>query len=372
MNIGHCSNYTETRARGAKLFSLFSIVQFPNEECTSLTTSSTFGTCYSTSDCTSRGGSADGTCAAGFGVCCVITMSTCGGSISTNTTYIQNPGYPTAYTPATTGTCAYTISKVSDNICTLRLDFQTFSGFATSTATAGTCSDTFVAAGQSGVNPPTICGTNTDYHMYVEFGASATDSITLTNTWASTTSGKSYNILTRQIACDASWKPPTDCVQYFTGISNSVKSYNFAGGQLLAGQGYTNCIRTEKGYCSIQWKESSTTSPDPFGLMAGTATGIGANGGNLCANTYVHIPNLSPNGIAGIPVLPTTATAQAFQNQVCGVGFGVEQGTTGTVPSALVSIQKPFVLGVYTNAPGTALTANVATGFNLDYTQLAC
>ena len=42
--------------------------------------------------------------------------------------------------------------------------------------------------------------------VYVEFGASATDSITLTNTWASTTSGKSYNILTRQIACDASWK----------------------------------------------------------------------------------------------------------------------------------------------------------------------
>ena len=73
--------------------------------------------------------------------------------------------------------------------------------------------------------------------------------------------------------------------------------------------------------------------------MAGTAAAIGANGANLCANSYVHIPNLtsSPNGIAGIPVLPTTATAQAFQNQVCGSNFGVEQGTTNTIAQALTS-----------------------------------
>ena len=33
---------------------------------------------------------------------------------------------------------------------------------------------------------------------------------------------------------------------------------------MLQSQIYNNCIRTEKGYCAIQWKESSTTSPDPF------------------------------------------------------------------------------------------------------------
>lgn len=32
--------------------------------------SSLYGTCISTSECTSRSGSASGTCAAGFGVCC--------------------------------------------------------------------------------------------------------------------------------------------------------------------------------------------------------------------------------------------------------------------------------------------------------------
>ena len=103
-----------------------------------------------------------------------------------------------------------------------RLDFQTFSGYTVDTTTAGVgfCTDSFVAAGQSGVNPPTICGTNTGYHsktsrdvhsptslysVYVEFGAAAGDTITLTNTFTDLTA-KSWNILARQIACTASWK----------------------------------------------------------------------------------------------------------------------------------------------------------------------
>ena len=49
---------------------------------------------------------------------------------------------------------------------TFRLDFQTFSGFTVSTVAAsrGACTDSFAAAGQTSVNPPTICGTNTGYH----------------------------------------------------------------------------------------------------------------------------------------------------------------------------------------------------------------
>ena len=44
-----------------------------------------------------------------------------------------------------------------------RLDFETMSGFATTTA-IGTCNDKITVAGMSGVNPPEICGTNTGYH----------------------------------------------------------------------------------------------------------------------------------------------------------------------------------------------------------------
>ena len=99
--------------------SLFS-VQFPNDDCTSSSSSTTTGTCYSSSECTSRSGTASGTCAAGFGVCCVISTSTCGSTVSTNNTYIRNPGYPSSYTPTSTGTCTVTIKKVSDDVCQLR------------------------------------------------------------------------------------------------------------------------------------------------------------------------------------------------------------------------------------------------------------
>ena len=136
----------------------------------------------------------------------------------------------------------------------------------------------------------------------------------MTITYSSTTTAKKFNVLTRQISCTASWKAPEDCVQYFTGASGSVQSYNFQGGQLLTQQQYTNCVRTERGYCGqsrtyhilpltshispltyhlspltshlspltilllsgILWKESSSTSPDPFQMTANPSTVAGA------------------------------------------------------------------------------------------------
>jgi len=358
------SDLTPSR-RDGKAFSLFSIVQFPNQQCTGASSTTTYGTCYTSSECSAKGGSADGNCAAGFGVCCVIYTGTCGTAISTNTTYIRNPGYPSSYTPSSAGSCTFSISKVSDDVCQLRLDFQTFSGFVTST-TAGSCYDTLAMAGQTGVDPPSICGTNTGYHMYTEFGATSTDTITMTLTWGSSgyTTAKTYNILARQISCTASWKAPTDCTQYFTGVSGSVQSYSY--GQMLVSQYYTNCIRTEAGYCSIQWKQSSTTSPDPFGIHSTHApppalAAAGNSATTLCTHGFISIPDLSMDGVRAIPV---PLGAGAFQSYMCGAIFGIEGQTTS---AALISRKQPFVLGVYTST-----TAEPGTGFNLDYTQLPC
>merc|ERR1711990_1402247 len=261
-------NYSLTSQRTKKQLSLFSVVQFPNDECTSSSSTTTMGTCLTASECTTAGGSAAGNCAAGFGVCCVVSTSTCGSSVSTNNTYIRNPGYPSSYTPTSSGTCSFTINKSSNDICQLRLDFQTMSGY--SATTAGACTTSLEVTGQSGSKPPIICGTNTGYHMYVEFGAGATDSITLKHTLD--TAQKSWNILARQIACTADWKAPTDCLQYFTGISGNVKNYNYAGNQILTSMAYDNCIRQEKGYCRIQWQQSAGTSPDPFQMDIVAAT----------------------------------------------------------------------------------------------------
>ena len=43
------------------------------------------------------------------------------------------------------------------------------------------------------------------------------------------------------------FRAPTDCRQYFTGTSGTIKSYNFDGGLMLQSQLYANCIRQELG-----------------------------------------------------------------------------------------------------------------------------
>ena len=56
-----------------KSFSLFSVVSFPNRECTtSSDTSDTIvnGVCQRDDECISNGGTPSGNCASGFGVCC--------------------------------------------------------------------------------------------------------------------------------------------------------------------------------------------------------------------------------------------------------------------------------------------------------------
>ena len=68
-------------------------------------------------------------------------------TIDQNCTYIQNPIFPSVYSAATALT--YTINKCSSDVCSGRLDFETFQirGPATTleAANAHNCLDSFVA-----------------------------------------------------------------------------------------------------------------------------------------------------------------------------------------------------------------------------------
>ena len=143
----------------------------------------------------SPGGTASGTCASGFGVCCTLT-GRCGGSTSTNNTYFVADG-------ADTSPCSFKVCKASDDICQIRsnindiyklychyivitlhfyilfrLGFDLFSISSPVTEKPGTASTTPLARTQcqratftatnEGPSPPTICGTNTGYHMILE------------------------------------------------------------------------------------------------------------------------------------------------------------------------------------------------------------
>ena len=93
-----------------------------------------------------------------------------------------------------------------------------------------------------------ICGNNLGQHMILEASPSCNS---LVFQWSTGT--PSFNIQVSQIECDVSWKPRSGCSQWFTGVTGTLQSYNFAGGHHLANQDYSICIRAEVGYCSIEY-----------------------------------------------------------------------------------------------------------------------
>merc|ERR1719415_408248 len=108
----------EAEDRNEKLISTFQIVRFPNDVCVG--TNSRNGTCYTSAECSDKGGTSSGSCADGFGVCCTFLLTTCGKTSSENNTYW------TGSSPTTGQTCDLTICPTSDDICSIRLDFTKF------------------------------------------------------------------------------------------------------------------------------------------------------------------------------------------------------------------------------------------------------
>merc|ERR1711963_739133 len=91
-----------TYAKDEKAFSLFSVVTFKNEDCQSqsqtMMNGPRNGTCYTSTECTDKGGTAEGNCASGFGVCCIITVDDeDGGDVSHNNTIVENKDFPSVY-----------------------------------------------------------------------------------------------------------------------------------------------------------------------------------------------------------------------------------------------------------------------------------
>ena len=89
-----------------------------------------------------------------------------------------------------------------------------------------------------------------------------------------------------QYSCDDEYvAAQIGCFQYFTGLTGTLQSYNFAGAAqikvqtrllqccsvltrgLLQGHNYKNCVRAEEGYCCIQydvvtWAVNAATCAD--------------------------------------------------------------------------------------------------------------
>jgi len=280
------NNHRKIEQKEGKILNLFTVVRFPNTVCAG--NNGYNGTCYSAEECSSRSGSSGGSCANGYGVCCTFTLG-CGGTSSENCTYFQSGGQEV-------GQCRLKICPCSDNICQLRLDFQTFviTGPSTETTSVNKCgakplfelgqcqTDIFSVTAPGNNAPPVICGTNSGEHMYVDSADQCNDLGFNIGGGASTIT-RAWTIKITQYDCNYDNLAPDGCTQYFFGAATDlVKTYNFDGGQHLASQDQNICVRRERGTCQICW---STTAEGDFELTGGMtgATGKAFIKGYCCS-----------------------------------------------------------------------------------------
>ncbi|CAK1554102.1 unnamed protein product [Leptosia nina] len=353
--------------KGKILFPFISIVRFANTDCASANTMN--GICLARRECNNLNGTITGTCAARRGRCCVVSRS-CGSTTNVNNTYFTSPGYPAAF--AGGQACNIIVNRCNNMICQLRIDFLDF--VLAQPNGDGVCNvDSLTITGGNTV-VPVLCGDNTGQTIFVDFNGNAAITITIAATLA-TTFGRRWNMRLTQLGCDCPGLAPNGCLQYYTGRTGTITSFNYGaaansalsaslvtGTRQIANTNYGICIRMEAGFCGIQY---SQTGGDPFsftltGDVEGAdntvlGTAVGSVNGVGCTTDFVVIPN---------PI--TTATnVPVGSDRFCGLGF---------IP--VTSTLKPFVVYVVTNANEGAVGGtppDIANrGFSLAYTQTAC
>jgi len=405
-----------------KAIGIFNIVKFPNEVCISGSANQN-GTCYTAEECTSRDGVASGTCADGYGVCCIITIS-CGSTSAENCTYLSQSASNSPNvdaSPDDSRACTYKICPRDSSIRRIRFDLTTFAiagpvgivgneaalfaagpiigntiaGGATLGPSVGQCNtDTFSISGTRGPYP-TICGMNSGQHMIVD--TDGTTCVTASFSFGLETSSRSYTIHALQYAEGHTMAGDPGCLQYYTGDMGTVSTFNWQGRAdeitsiHLANQDYNVCVRNNVGSCRICWAETSAAiaagTSGSFALSNLAADGVakGENDGTAgaCLTDFVEIPQ-------GV-VIGTDATAiQAADgfDRFCGVLLAAAQGVASTT---VCSAATPFKMRVFTDgtegvdntagllmgnanefSAGEAGDAIGSWGFDLHFAQVGC
>jgi len=314
--------------RDQKSFSLFSVLKWENTACQAVSDDALTGVCVTSQECDDMGGDKDGNCAAGFGACCVLTLSGTatapGGTVTQNCTYIQNVDYPSA--EVNTRTYSYMVTKCSSEICQVRLDFQVLN-LAQPVAATGDCAgdDRDRILLDAGGNDPdrTLCGDLTGQHVYMDVSPANTNAATITITAdadAAAGGTKNWRIKVSQIECDSEYRAPDGCFQYFFENVNTIMTFNYDGaiarantdGGVLANLDYRICIKKNAGMCSIEYTPSevqngmeafdlgavaaataanaATAQHGVGGDKASCATIIAADGTQTAGTNYIQIP----------------------------------------------------------------------------------
>ena len=87
-------------------------------------------------------------------------------------------------------------------------------------------------------------------------GHTSTSQATVSFTFSGASTTRVWEIKTTQIPCGASYRAPEGCLQYHTGLTGRLTTFNFLDSttpQHLASQSYQICVRPELGYCCVQY-----------------------------------------------------------------------------------------------------------------------
>jgi len=356
-----------------KHFSLFSVVTFGNEECTSSSSvagGATEGTCYSSTECSDKNGMSAGNCASGFGVCCVfLNTGAATATISENRTRLRNSEYPSIATATTAQTIVYTINKMNADICQIRLDFSNFiiagPSVTTEAITAGAstmCQDgltlatsdvTAVTSSPSG----TLCGQLTGEHIYVDLSPTSTDALTATlttlvsGTLTPAIAQRVWDIKVSQIECHASYRAPPGCQKYMTEEYGKIISYNYGevtgatkaanaqnAGVELQTQNIKTCIRRAKHMCCVEYSLCSVYNgialSDVTSAIAGNAgvSGIYSQAWLFDTDTtpYVIDAFQTNQGLVDSQCTTDYVEIPSSMSRQCGSLFGSHYGTINT------------------------------------------
>jgi len=384
---------TALPTRDKKAFSLFSVVTFPNKECTTQMTPPMNGICVTADECQNSGdvvATKSGNCASGFGVCCLRTVEgNPGANINTALTYIQSPDFPAAVTalnnaanPPAVINRAFNIQGGA-NVCQVRFDFITGVVDAPLAAAAGNnvagdCATDVISvttpargANTAGIGIPALCGTLTGQHLYVDVNSLTGGAMaaTLNINTAAAAAARMWKILARCVNCDdEEYRSPPGCAQFHTGASGRISSFNgapavAANGQILLNDlSYSICIRPVAGACGVTLTEANSPAPggaavvpDSFSLNSAAAAGQATVGAG-CTQSYIEVATAQSIAAAKAP-------------RICGDVLNPTNALTTAAPVDAIG----FVIGVVSDGDnGNAATAGVGTGFDLLYTQRGC
>jgi len=415
ISLVNCQNSTENGniKRAKKGLGIFSVVRFPNSACYG--TNSLNGTCYTSEECTNKGGLSVGACASSFGVCCTFQPG-CGSTTSENCTYHTVTSFSTT---TNTSPCTYTVCPASTSVCKLRLDLMTFTingPYTVVTAInanidadprVGDCTtDSFTVTNPGGTSAPVICGKNDGQHMYVD--ASTLCNKLHFNIDTNTVATRSWNVKVTQLECTQD-NTDHECLQFLTGLSGTFASFNFDTSSTtvtpsktmyqLNDQYYSVCFRRESGYCGLCFSPvvpgADATSPtfSSFGISASKDADAsqGANDADCTGDTGDPEKNywndyITVNGLLDPTASPATSSltyaAATHADKLCGHVFAAISGTATTSKTAC-TYRIPYKWGVHfddqeiTAAKGTA-TLNVlennagSVGFWMQYWQTTC